>query len=98
MRALLLSCVRPRPRRACRQCLEKVRRSFVPTVVTGTAFWPVANVLNFMLVPAELRMAYVNLAGLAWNSFLSYMNATRAHIEPPAAAGAAAAGRPRSKR
>lgn len=63
------------------QCVEKVSKAFVPTLVTGTAFWPFVNVINFLYVPAIKRVAFVNAAGLFWNAFLSYENSTKARID-----------------
>ncbi|CAD7704197.1 unnamed protein product [Ostreobium quekettii] len=54
--------------------MERVRRAFWPTMVTGTAFWPVANMANFLYVPLKYRVAYVGCLGLVWNSFLSWSN------------------------
>lgn len=70
------------------QCVAKVRQAFPPTFVTGSVFWPTANIFNFMLVPPHLRVPYVNVAGLFWNAWLSYENSTKGRVG--AAAGAAA--------
>lgn len=63
------------------QCREKVIKAAPPTLLTGTAFWPVVNIFNFMYVPAVHRVLYVNAAGLFWNAWLSYENTTKGHIE-----------------
>lgn len=47
------------------QCVAKVRQAFPPTFVTGSVFWPTANIFNFMLVPPHLRVPYVNVAGVS---------------------------------
>lgn len=56
------------------QCVEKVQSSMLPTMVTGTIFWPAANMVNFMYVPSTHRVAYVSLMGLVWNAYLSWVN------------------------
>jgi len=45
------------------QCVTKVQQAFVPTLISGTAFWPAANLFNFMYMPPHLRVAYANVAG-----------------------------------
>lgn len=47
------------------QCVTKVQHAFPPTFVTGSVFWPTANIFNFMLVPPHLRVPYVNVAGVS---------------------------------
>lgn len=47
---------------------------------------------NFMYVPGTMRVAYINVAGLAWNAYLSWAN-TRTHKQSePVAIGQAAGG------
>lgn len=52
--------------------------NFVPTMVAGTAFWPAANLVNFSVVPANMRVAYVGSVGVVWNVYLSWRNAREA--------------------
>lgn len=33
--------------------------------------WPVANLINFAFVPANLRVLFMNVIGLGWNIYLS---------------------------
>ena len=52
--------------------------NFIPTtLVTGSFFWPIANVANFMFVPPTMRLVYVNACGLFWNTVLSYLNSAK---------------------
>jgi len=55
---------------------DKVQDFLWPTFKAGAAFWPAANVLNFMFIPATGRVAYVNACGLVWNSYLSWSNSS----------------------
>ncbi len=61
--------------------MTKVAAAAPQTLVTGTAFWPVVNGVNFMYVAPTARVAYVNAAGLFWNAFLSYENATKGQVK-----------------
>ena len=54
------------------ETLALARRSFATTVLGGSVYWPTANLLNFMYIPVQHRMLYLNVAGLAWNAFLSF--------------------------
>lgn len=69
------------------QCVQKVQQAFVPTYTMGWGFWPVANIVNFMWVPATQRVLFANMAGLAWNAILSLANSTKGQV---AAAGGTA--------
>ncbi|PSC72962.1 peroxisomal membrane [Micractinium conductrix] len=74
------------------QAAIKVQRVLPPTLMTGSMFWPAANVLNFMFVPPTYRVLYANVAGLFWNAWLSYENSTKGQVAAAAgAAGGAAA-------
>ncbi len=55
------------------QCWDDVRHKFVPTYATDCAVWPLLQMFNFTLVPQHLRVLYVNVCNVAWNSFLSVM-------------------------
>lgn len=57
--------------------MSKVKQAVVPTFISGSLFWPAANLINFMTVPPAGRVLYANAAGLLWNTFLSYENSTK---------------------
>lgn len=60
--------------------LKKAESSFLPTYIYGTYFWPIANAVNFKFVPCQpivWRLIYINLAGLAWNTFLRWISAQK---------------------
>jgi hypothetical protein len=50
---------------------EGVSKVFVP----GCMFWPVANTINFAMIPPTYRVPYSAVAGIFWSSYLSYANA-----------------------
>lgn len=54
--------------------VEKTRSKFVPSYAVGTVFWPIVNIFNFKYIPPQGRVLYVGMAGIVWNSFLSWQN------------------------
>ena len=38
--------------------------------------WPMANLLNYGLVPIKFQVLFSNVVALVWNSYLSYMQNT----------------------
>lgn len=59
------------------QSVTKLQDKFWPTYVTGSVFWPCANMFNFTLVPATQRVLYVAAVGLLWNVYLSWQNSVK---------------------
>jgi protein Mpv17 len=53
---------------------QKFEDTWWDIFVAGSAFWPAANMVNFMYCPPMYRVLYLNVAGLYWNAFLSYQN------------------------
>ena len=54
--------------------VQKFRDTWGEVCVAGTAFWPAANMINFMYCPPGYRVLFLNGAGLYWNAFLSFQN------------------------
>jgi len=40
----------------------------------GCVFWPIANIVNFSVVPSPGRVLYVASTGVLWNTYLSWYN------------------------
>lgn len=55
------------------QRIEKIRKGFVPAAITHTCFWPFANMINFIFVKPNHRVAYVGVVGVIWSTLLSYV-------------------------
>jgi protein Mpv17 len=53
---------------------EKLLTAWPYTYAVGCAFWPAANVVNFLYVAPTMRAPYVAAMGTAWNTFLSWEN------------------------
>jgi protein Mpv17 len=54
---------------------QKVKQQVPNAFIVGAFYWPVANSLNFALVPASLRVPYLAAAAGFWNGYLSWSNA-----------------------
>lgn len=52
---------------------QELQKKFLPTYVTSCMFWPVAQSINFALVPAQYRVLTVSSATFVWLTFLSYI-------------------------
>lgn len=53
---------------------DKVLTAWPRAYMSGSAFWPVANTVNFLYVPPSWRAPYVAGAGLVWNAIVSWEN------------------------
>ncbi|KAL7548568.1 hypothetical protein ACHAWF_011855 [Thalassiosira exigua] len=53
---------------------DKLRSALFPTVKGAWKFWPAANVVNFSVVPAPLRVLYMNVMSVFWSGYLAYAN------------------------
>jgi protein Mpv17 len=54
---------------------KKMRERVPEAFVSGCIFWPVANGINFALVPPTLRVPYLATSAGLWNCYLSWANA-----------------------
>lgn len=57
------------------QVWGKIRQRVPEAFLSGCAFWPLANGINFTFVSPALRVPYVAACAGAWNSYLSWTNA-----------------------
>jgi len=70
---------------------QRLQQSLPKTLVTGTMFWPAANVVNFMMVPPTQRVLFANAMGVVWNTVLSWI-ASSSSSSPSVPAVAVTAG------
>jgi hypothetical protein len=54
----------------------KLKTRVPEAFLSGCVYWPVANSINFKLVPNHLRVPYLALSAGVWNSYLSYTNSS----------------------
>eukprot|EP00892_Ulva_mutabilis_P011805 jgi/Ulvmu1/8998/UM005_0089.1 len=50
---------------------EEISQKLVPSVTMGWLLWTPAMIVNMALVPANLRMLYINVVSLVWTNILS---------------------------
>ena len=56
------------------EILEGIRTKVPKAFMSGCIFWPIANAVNFSLVPSTARVPYLASVGALWNGYLSWMN------------------------
>jgi len=54
--------------------VEGIRTKVPKAFMSGCVFWPIANAINFSLVPSTARVTYLASVGALWNGYLSWMN------------------------
>lgn len=51
--------------------VREVRAKLVPTLIANWYLWPAAQLLNFTLVPLNLRILYCNVISIGWTAYVS---------------------------
>jgi hypothetical protein len=59
---------------SCDNIVQKVKTGVPKAFQTGCVFWPIANSINFALVPPTLRVPFVASSAGLWNCYLSWFN------------------------
>jgi protein Mpv17 len=54
---------------------DKIKTKVPEAFLSGCIYWPIANGINFALVPQSMRVPYVASAAGLWNCYLSWENA-----------------------
>ncbi|XP_069672625.1 mpv17-like protein [Periplaneta americana] len=63
---------------------NEVKAKFWPTYQVGVCVWPVAQTINFALVPEKNRVIFVGFCSMIWTCFLAYMKQLeRKNLETP---------------
>jgi hypothetical protein len=55
--------------------VESLKTKLWPTILASWAVWPIAHVINFLYVPSDLRILYINVLSILWTTYLSSMAA-----------------------
>jgi protein Mpv17 len=58
----------------CSDIAKKVHDRVPEAFMGGCVFWPIANTINFSLVPGSMRVPYLALSAGLWNGYLSWAN------------------------
>lgn len=67
--------------------MRKLKQDLPEAIKVNWMLWVPAQVINFVLVPPNLRMLAVNVVALAWNMYLSFQGHKAVVDEPAATAG-----------
>lgn len=52
---------------------KKIHDNLWDTLTTNWLVWPLFQLVNFSLVPVQLRLLSVNVVSIGWNCYLSYI-------------------------
>lgn len=55
----------------------KLEHKWMSAVQASWSFWPMANIVNFSVVPLQFRVLYNNGLSVLWNAYLSNVNQSR---------------------
>ncbi|GAM22026.1 hypothetical protein SAMD00019534_052010, partial [Acytostelium subglobosum LB1] len=53
------------------QCIQAIQNDLFFALKANWTLWPLANAINFALIPPSLRVLYVSTVSVFWNIFLS---------------------------
>ncbi|GBG31858.1 Mpv17-like protein 2 [Hondaea fermentalgiana] len=56
---------------------DRLRAKLWPTMLALWTIWPAVQYVNFTMVPLRQRVLVVNIVGVGWSMFLSYMGNTK---------------------
>ncbi|KAH8355110.1 hypothetical protein KR093_005797, partial [Drosophila rubida] len=56
---------------AHKEIVERIRESYFRIMARGYMLWPMAQLINFSLIPLYLQVVFAQLIGLLWNCYLS---------------------------
>eukprot|EP00934_Nitzschia_sp_Nitz4_P009294 Nitzschia sp. Nitz4//scaffold7_size249615//202268//202822//NITZ4_001204-RA/size249615-processed-gene-0.157-mRNA-1//1//CDS//3329558523//9284//frame0 len=57
--------------------VEKIKTKVPAAFASGCVYWPIANTINFAVVPPAMRVPYVATSAGVWNSYLSWTNSKK---------------------
>ncbi|XP_046392921.1 mpv17-like protein 2 [Ischnura elegans] len=53
--------------------VEEFKKKFLALYMFDWCFWPPVQSINFMWIPAQYRVIYINIATVFWDVYLSYI-------------------------
>lgn len=56
-----------------KESLKNTLVKFPETIVANWKLWPMAQIINFTIMPPPYRVFFANIVGLFWNTYLSYV-------------------------
>ncbi|KAI2618078.1 hypothetical protein GGS26DRAFT_392817 [Hypomontagnella submonticulosa] len=69
---------------------DRIRRTVPVSWLNAWKFWPAVTAVNFTFVPIAYRSVFAGIAGVGWQTYMSYLN-RQAEIEEEVAHGSSAA-------
>jgi protein Mpv17 len=51
--------------------MPELREKLWPTTQVAWRLWPAAQAINFLMVPAHLRIVFINAVAIVWTTILS---------------------------
>ncbi|CAG7838439.1 unnamed protein product [Allacma fusca] len=55
------------------QIKEDVKRDYTTILEANYKIWPAVQIVNFWIIPAHMRVLFVQTFALLWNTYLSWM-------------------------
>ncbi|KAI7820783.1 hypothetical protein BC939DRAFT_425626 [Gamsiella multidivaricata] len=53
---------------------DKLNSTYIDALKANYAVWPLVQLVNFSVMPLQLRLPFVSVVGIAWNAYLSFAN------------------------
>eukprot|EP00735_Rhodelphis_limneticus_P003756 TRINITY_DN15270_c0_g1::TRINITY_DN15270_c0_g1_i1::g.30793::m.30793 TRINITY_DN15270_c0_g1::TRINITY_DN15270_c0_g1_i1::g.30793 ORF type:complete len:191 (-),score=0.94,sp/Q66GV0/MPV17_XENLA/34.50/2e-26,Mpv17_PMP22/PF04117.7/5.5e+03,Mpv17_PMP22/PF04117.7/1.9e+03,Mpv17_PMP22/PF04117.7/1e-24 TRINITY_DN15270_c0_g1_i1:280-852(-) len=50
---------------------ERLQQNFIPSLEAMYMVWPAAQFINFLYIPAQYRILFINFIALGWNVYIS---------------------------
>lgn len=50
-----------------------MRSKLAPALTANYCLWPIANLINFAVVPQDQRILYINVIAVGWASVMSHL-------------------------
>ncbi|KAL2917429.1 hypothetical protein HK105_203095 [Polyrhizophydium stewartii] len=62
--------------------VARIKEKFLAINISSCLIWPFLSIVNFRWVPVNRRILFINIAGIFWNTYLSFeTNARKAHVQ-----------------
>lgn len=52
---------------------KMLKERYLQTLITNYKIWPLAQTINFIFIPIQHRIGFVQLVAIFWNAYMSWM-------------------------
>lgn len=52
---------------------QTMKKDWGRVIIAGAIVWPPAQMINFLVVPLPYRILFINLVGLGWSTYTSFV-------------------------